>query len=237
MNKALEHRKRIERYIREGRTVSGGKEDTKAAGTEKSTANFTNQLFSSFSQQFGAQSSILSFLTNKMTAMASNPEGFSPEMKAALNTQATQGTAADYAKAQQATNAVNAAHGGNGLPSGVQAQLNAGNAAMAAGEESAAKTNIGIADAQQQQSNYWNAINGLTGTAAMYNPTGYANSGIGGANAVSGLSQAVSQSQQSGFTNTLTNSFAKGLGSSLGSFAGGGGGFGFTSILGGKPQN
>ncbi len=230
----MTHRQRIEQYLREGRTVSGGKEDTSAKGTEKSTSNFTNQLFSAFSQQFGAQSSILSFLTNKMTSQVNNPQGFSPEMKAALNTQATQGTAADYAKAQQATNAVNAAHGGNGLPSGVQAQLNAGNAAGAAAEQSQAQTSIGVADAQQQQQNYWNAVNGLNGTAAMYNPTSYAGAGTGAANAVAGLSQAVSQSQQTGFSNMLTNSFASGLGGSLGKFAGGGGGFGMTSILGGK---
>src|SRR5579859_4003900 len=112
----------IERYLAEGRTVSGGKDDKTIASQETQQAGFNKQLSSIFTQAFGKQSGILSFLTNKLTSIANNPNGLTPEAKAALTTQNTEGAAKDFAAAQTATQSIEAGRGGSSLPSGVSAQ-------------------------------------------------------------------------------------------------------------------
>jgi hypothetical protein len=190
--------------------------------TEQSQANFSQTLQSAFSQQFGANQGVLNFLNGKLTAQANNPQGFSPQMLAAARTGAIQGTAADYSNAQQNVNNQLATRGAGGLPSGVNAQIQGQLSQGAANEESSQLGNINIANAQQQQSNYWNAINGLQGVAAQYNPNGYASSATGAANSVAGLTNAYSNSENSGFLGGLESGLGKGLGAGLSGAAGSG---------------
>ena len=76
----------IERYIAEGRTVSGGKGDPAIKEQEQQQQAFNTQLQQTFSQQFGKQSGILNFLNQKLTNQVNNPQGFTPAQMAALNT-------------------------------------------------------------------------------------------------------------------------------------------------------
>jgi hypothetical protein len=118
----------IERYLAEGRTVSGGKADEEIKAQESQQAGFTTQLRQIFSNQFGQQSGILNFLNNKLTDQVKNPEGFTPEQKAALETTNTEGASKAFAHAQTATQTAVAGRGGSTLPNGVTAQLTAENA-------------------------------------------------------------------------------------------------------------
>jgi hypothetical protein len=207
------------RLIRVWGGVSGAKSDSEAQSAEKTSVGFQKTLMNMFQTQFGKQSQILNFISGKMTSQIANPQGFTPQTMAAMNTQATEGVANQFTQANTAAKEMEAQQGGNGLPSGVQAQITGQNANAAAQTEAGAQNQIQIANAQQQQQNYWNAVNTLSGTAAQENPNGL----ISGANTagedVAGLSQAVSQSQKSGFTNTLSGAFASSLGKGLGSAA------------------
>src|ERR1700688_3872227 len=187
----------IERYISEGRTVSGGKDDSTIKAQENQQAGFNNQLRSIFGSQFGAQSGILNFLNQKLTSQATNPTGFTAPQMAALNTNNTEGAAKAYASATAATRAAEAARGGSTLPSGVSAQLEAQNATGAAAQEAAGSNQIQLANAAQAQTNQWNALSGLSGVAQMENPTAYAGEATQGAGTVGTLGTQYNSTQQS----------------------------------------
>lgn len=207
----------IERYLAEGRTVSGGKGDSTLKAQEQAQANFTNTLMGSYKKQFAQQSGILSFLTGKLQPMIDNPTGYDPASLTAMRTQATEGTAQSYAQSQKALQNVEAARGGSQLPSGVEAQLNAENANQAAAQGASAQLGITQADANLKQQNYWSAVNALSGNAAQYNPTGYANSANSGTEATSNIGTAYKNSQSSQLLGAL-GGIAGGVGSAVGGF-------------------
>jgi hypothetical protein len=170
---------------------------------QQSDAAFTNTLQTSFQQAFGAQSNILAGLTKQLQATAANPSGFSPAMLTAMRTQATTGTAQQTQAAQQAANAYIAAHGGADLGSGVGAQITGQVQSAGLQAQTGAQTNIGIANAQQQQTNYWNAIGGLGQVANAYNPTGFANAATNASNATTNASNAIQSEQQQSWQNAF----------------------------------
>lgn len=184
-------------------SVSGGKGDSAIKAQEQQQLGFNNQLQNIFTQQFGQQSGILNFLNQKLTSQVNNPTGFTPAQMAALNTNNIQGSAGAYASAQQATQQAEAARGGSTLPSGVSAQLSAQNANAGAAQEAQGANQIQLANAQQQQSNYWNALSGLSGVAQQENPNAYASNFNQGSGNVGSLGQAYNQTQQSQLMSTL----------------------------------
>jgi len=204
----------IDSYIRRGLTVSGGKGDSTLKAQEQAQANFTNTLMQSYKQQFGQQSQILSFLTGKLQPMINNPTGFSPEALTAMRTGATENTATSYGQAEQALHAQEAARGGNGLPSGVDAQLEAENANQGAALNAQSQNQITLQNEQLKQQNYWNAVNALSGNAAQYNPTGYAGQATSGSEAVGNLGTAYKNSQSSQLLGAL-GGIAGGAGTAL----------------------
>ncbi len=187
----------IERYIREGRTVSGGKGDSTLKSQEQAQANFSNQLMSTFQTQFAKQSNILDFLNGKMQSVINNPQGYSPEALAAARTNATENSANSFASAQQQLNNQLAARGGNGLPSGVDAQLAAQTARAGAAQNATAQNQITLQNEDQRLNNYWQALGVLSGNANQYSPLGYAGGAQSGAGAVAGLGSAYQNSKQS----------------------------------------
>lgn len=196
---------------------SSGDQDLK--NTEDAQAAFTKQLQSSFQTQFAGQSGILQQLTNTLTPMITNPQGFTAGQKTTLQTQNAEGAAKDYAAAQTATNNAVAARGGSALPSGVNAQLSAENANAGATEKATGDQNIELADAQQAQQNKQFAINALSGVASQYNPTGYASDANSGASTTADIGQAYKASTSSqllGVLGGIAGGVAGGFGSALG---------------------
>lgn len=214
----------VEQYLREGRTVSGGKVDQTAKDAEKAQAGFTNTLQQAFKVQFAKQQGVLDFLRGKLEPGISNPQGFDQATKTALQSNAIENNAVAFQNATKAEQAQAASHGdGSSLPSGVQEQIQGQIAGAAAGQKAGALNTIQLEDAQLKNQNYWNSVNALNGVSAQVNPLGYAGDANAGSNSVADLSNAVSTSQKSGFWNTLGNSFAGALGGSLGGVKFGGG--------------
>lgn len=193
---------------------------------QHSLSAFTSKLTNLFSTQFGAQSQALNFLSGKMTSMMANPTGFTAGAMAAMNTAATTGVANNYQQAETASKEAAAQQGGNGLPSGVQAQIAGQNANAAAQTESAAQNQIQLANAQQQQQNYWNAASEENQVAGLENPLGYASAASGGYGALSGLVNADTAAQNSSFGGVMQTA----LGSAAGSFFGGAGSINGTKV-------
>jgi hypothetical protein len=168
--------------------------DGTAKSTEQNQSSFAQTLDAAFKTQFGAQSSIYQNLTNRLSNMMANPTGFTPQTMSTLNSNAINQTATDTAQAKTAAQEATAARGGSTLPSGVQAQVQGQIAAAGSNEKSQLLNQNQIANAQQQQQNYWSAAQGLSGVAAGENPNGFASSGNSAASDVAGLSEAYSSS-------------------------------------------
>jgi len=187
----------IERYIAEGRTVSGGKGDNTLKNQEQAQADFTKTLMSSFQTQFAGQQSMLNFLNGKLQATINNPQGFGADALTAMRTGATEGTATSFAQSEQALHAAEAARGGNGLPSGVDAQLEAQDANAGAAANARSQQDITLENEQQKQTNYQNAINAELGVSGQDNPNGIANAANSGSDSVGNLGTAYKNSQNS----------------------------------------
>lgn len=208
------HSELIDQYIREGRTVSGGKNDqakadahNAAVQSQTNTASqmqFNDQLMKIFQSQYAGQKGVLDYLQGKMQSNINNPKGYTDAQLTSMRTQATDSTAAQFQNAQKALQN-NAAMGTDGLPSGVRAQNEAALQAAQAGAQSNAQENITAADANLQQSNYWNSVNTLSGVAAQQNPLGYSGARTSGTEAVSGGVNATS-----GASNAQTNAYNAG---------------------------
>jgi hypothetical protein len=200
-------------------SVSGAKGDEAIKSQEAQQLGFNRQLAATFSQQFGQQSGILNFLNEKLTAQVNNPEGFTPEQRAALETTNTEGAAKAYAQAQTATNGAVAARGGSTLPSGVNAQLTAENANAGAEQLVTGERQIAVADAEQKQNNTWRALSGLDTVASAENPTVYGSLYNGGSATVGNLGEEYNATQQSPLFATL-GAVAGGAVSAVGTYLG-----------------
>ena len=155
----------------------------------QSQQNFTNQLMANYGQQFQNQNAILGTLQNSLNPIVQagpNQFGFSKAETNNLNSQALQGTGQQYANASKALGQQQAAQGGGNsyLPTGAQAQQQAGLAASAANQTSNQLMGVQQAGYQQGYNQYQSAVGQLGGVAGMYNPTGYAGeANTSGANA------------------------------------------------------
>lgn len=148
------------------------------AGDQK---NFYSTLQNNYTQQFNGQSAILSKLSSSFEPILSageNQYGFSAPEDAALRTQASEATAAQYQNAKKATGeAISSIGGGNAvLPNGTSAELIAENANKAAADESTKQLGITTAGYETGRENFDKAASVLGGVSAQMNPTAYASS-------------------------------------------------------------
>lgn len=153
----------------------------------KSQTGFYNTLQKDYATQFGNQSNILQALNASLSPIvAAGPSqfGYSAGQVDGLNSSAIQNTAQSYQNAQRALQNQQAAQGGGNamLPSGVAAQNTAALTSAAANQTSNQLLNIQNAGYAQGNANYNNAVSGMGGVAAQYNPLGYANSSTNAGN-------------------------------------------------------
>lgn len=178
-----------------GHSVSGGKGDQTAKTTETNQGNFTTELQNVFGTNNAQQQSQLNFLNTKLQSAINNPQGYSPATLAAMRASANDRVAANTQNVERGVNNMEATRGGAGaLPSGVDAQINAGVASQAAQAGSNAQQQITIGNADLQNQNQQAAIRNEMGVAGLENPEGLAGAEEGSASDVSGLSQAVTAS-------------------------------------------
>lgn len=200
----MTHRQRIEQYIAEGRTVSGAKGDSTAQSTEQSQSNFSKQLQQSFAANNASQQNQLNFLNAKLQSTLNNPQGFSPATLAAMRAQSNDAVAAQTQNSERAANTFET-RGGSGLPSGVNAQINAEIAQQAGQEGNAAQQNITEENAALQNQNYNTALGAEENVAQLENPEGMSGAANQAGGEVANLSEANTQASGPTFGSILGN--------------------------------
>src|SRR5579864_206655 len=194
------------------RTIMLFKGDPTAKAAEAHQAAFDDTLMSLMQAQYGKQSAITTYLTNQMTPRI-NAGGIGTPA-AALAAERTSATDTLTTEFQNARKAAAASENQSGLPSGANAQITSAILSEEARTKSGAQADITAQNEARRQADYWNSINTLSGNAAQINPLGYANAATSGSGAVSGLSQAVTASNQSQLLGAL-GGLAGGVGGAL----------------------
>ncbi len=174
-SKTLEHRARVERYIREGRTVSGacGASVQQQEIASEQQANF-NQMSNQAAAVFGDTSQVFKELQSSFAPiLAAGPgqSGFTAPELANLQSQAVTAGGVATRNAQQAVGERMAAAGGGTtvLPSGA-AMAEQGNIAEEGAQATAGQlSNINLENAQLGQQNWMNAAGVLGGAANTFN--------------------------------------------------------------------
>lgn len=202
-----------------------------ASSSENAIASQQQKFFGSLQQSyqtaFAGQQNILNSLNQAMSpilAAGIGQYGFTPQEDAALRTQASAGTATQYANAAKATGEQLASVGGGNtfLPSGVQSKLQSQTALQAAQQESAQQLGITQAGYEQGRQNFLSAAGAMQQDASMLNPQGYANSATGAGSAAFGSqAQIWQQNQESSPWNIVGGVLGGAMQAGLGAFTGG----------------
>lgn len=181
--------------------VASFKGDKTVKAAETSQNSFDSSLQNIFTQQYATQKSNLDYLTAKLKPQINaGGTGYTPEQLASMRTSATDTNSAQFQAAKAALQeSISQRSGGSKLTgvSGASTEADAALLNSAAQTEAGSQEQITAANANLQQSNYWNAINTLNGVAAQNNPLGYASSATAGTGAVANASQAYTSSNQS----------------------------------------
>jgi hypothetical protein len=183
--------------------------------------DFNSQMMDLFKTQFAKQDAISQYLQGTLKPMIDNPQGYSPTALSSMKAQATDTLTNQYENVRKAAQTQQFARGGSDLPSGVDAQVNAGILQGQASDTAGALNGINLQNENLKQANFWNAISGLTGQQSLINPLGYAGAANQGSGTVASLgnsgaslSQAYTASQNSGLLGTVLGG-AFGLGGAL----------------------
>jgi hypothetical protein len=148
-------------------------------GLANNESNLAGQMSNAFTQQFGAQSAVLTNLNNQLTPIANlgpNQQGYSPQELAAMNTQAINNSGAAARNAQQSvagTLAGQGGGGGNGLVSGIQQQIQGTIASSAANNLASTENQITQQNYNVGRQNFENAVSGEQNLARAYNPEAF----------------------------------------------------------------
>jgi hypothetical protein len=143
-------------------------------------ASFDQTLQADYAQTFSANQEILSTLNSILQPIAEagpNQQGYNAQELSTLNSEAINTNAQGVQQAEQAAGQQENALGGGRsfLPSGVNAQINAG--IQTAGEENLSQEELGIEQSNfaAGRQNWQNALAGEASIAAGEAPLGYAN--------------------------------------------------------------
>ena len=198
--------------------------------TEQSA--FYASMTANYNTTFAEQQAVLAGVTNSLApiiAAGVGQEGFGAQEKTALNTQATEGVATNYANAQKALNEKMATLGGDApttSSSGMAAQLDENLAAGAASTKSSLDTTITENNFATGRANFNNAVSQQEQAAGLLDPNGTSNAASG-----AGKDAADTANQIAAANNSVWTSVMGALGGIAGSAVGNmnfGGGKGFS---------
>lgn len=176
-------------------------------------SNMAKQLFSLFQGQFQNSRPAYNFLLSRMQNGITHPQGYSPAALAAARTGAIDNTSREFSNEQRALNEQEMTHGGADLPSGVNAQVNAGLGAAEAAQKANAENQITMANEDLKNQNYWKSVEGYdTAVNQAYRPYEDLNAAESFTGAVPGAVQAANEANKGGFGAELQGSIAQGLG-------------------------
>lgn len=202
----------IERYLAEGRTVSGGKGATSKADQQRQDE------LSMQKQAFATQQQQLGMLNKSFSGYLNGKTGFDPKMLASMRSQFLNSNNSTFSQAgQQVKEALGARGEGSGSnPVGGSYGGNIAQLLSAkAGSQSQGLLGIDVNNAQQALQNQFNAGNILSGNAATLTGT----QGVAGAGASSALNSYITASN-TGFSGSFQNALGGALGKSIGTFGG-----------------
>jgi len=150
---------------------------TAQTNIQGSEQQFMNTLQQNYSTNFAEQQSILNHLNSVLAPILQagpNQTGFSPEERAALNTQAinTTGAAAANARRAIATETAGRNDSGNLPQSGVDQALQERAASAAAGQLASEQLGITEADYATGRANFNQAVGAEEGVSSQFNPVG-----------------------------------------------------------------
>lgn len=227
--------KTVERYILEGRTVSGG---CGADSDQKQISQQQQQNFQTLNNQagqvFGAGSQVFKDLTSSfepVLAAGEDQSGFSAAQLANLKSQAITNTGVATRNAQQAAGERGSAQGGGTtiLPNGAQMGQNAAIAEAGSNQTAGELSNINLQNAELGRQNWMNAAGVLSGAPGVFN----AATGAAGASTTAGSDAFNSATGVNNANNAWVGDVAGVLGDAAGigakfinPLAGGGGGGG-----------
>lgn len=210
------------------------KGDSVAKEEEQQTATFDQSLMQIFQSQYATQSSQLNFLSSQLEpAISEGGQGYTPQQLASMRTSATDTNSQEYQAAQQALqNQTSQASGGSKLTgvAGANVEADAALANQEAIQQSSSQNQITQANANLQQTNYWNSVNALNGVAAQENPLGYAGASSNAGGTVAGLGNTVTNANQSQLLGAL-GGIVGGVATGAGTAIGGPGGAGSIGAL------
>lgn len=207
----------IERYLSEGRTVSGGKHDQEKQMAQQRQTEQDAQTQKAFS----AQMDTLNTLKTSLSKYLTGNEGFDPSLTAALKSKFLGSNAQDYAGARSSVMSALARRGSGGGQGPVGGDFAKGLSSLAGQEAStlgAGMQNIDIQNLQQAVNNKFNAASVLSGNAATLNSP--INTFTGSAD--NALNQRIKIGMTPGFGTNFLNSLGSSLGAGLGAGATGG---------------
>ena len=201
----------VERYLREGRTVSGGKGSDVANQQRQDELNMQKQAFNVQQQQ-------LALLNKSLSPYLAGKTGLDPAALASMRAQFLNSNNQTFNQAgQQVRSALGARGEGTGANpvGGTYGSGIASLMAAKAGSQSQGLLGLNVTNAQTALQNQWNAANVLSGNAATLTGT----QGVAGAGASSALNSYITAANQ-GFGNAFAQSLGSSLGKTLGSFGG-----------------
>ena len=148
---------------------------------QNSESSFMTSLMQNYNTNFAAQQSVLQNLNQTLGPIVKagpNQTGFSAQENAALNTQAIDTTAGNYANEERALqNNLSARNDSGNLPeSGVDQTLKEQLASASASQLSQEELGITQANYATGRQNFENAVSGEESLAGIYNPNGIASS-------------------------------------------------------------
>lgn len=168
----------------------------------------TRQIMDENQNVFGESQGILNSLNQAFTPILQagpNQPGFSQAESTALNTEAEDQTATNYAHAERALNENQAAEGGGNLfePSGAAEGNRAALAEAAAGTLSGEQNQILQNNYATGRQNFMNAAGVLDSTARTLNPVGTADAATGASSAASSTASTIASQSNSIWTSVL----------------------------------
>lgn len=219
----------IDRYLAEGRSVSGGKEDRSAAAADKQLAQNNAQAAAARSEQSKFNTPVYKALVKYLTG---NGEGMTPEEMSLLNSQFLNQNTQQFNSAGSNVRSalLSRGVGGGDQPVGGNYVRGISNLEGLKGATTAAGLrDIQLANIQQRLANKFNAAGIFQGTGA-----GYGQQALGYAGLANNNVDQIHAAFRPGFLENTANAFGKGLGGSLGAGIGGGITGGLGGVIYGK---
>lgn len=177
---------------------------------QQEQADFYKEQINAYHESYSQFTEISDALKKQFApVLAAGPDqqGYSADELSALTTMATEGTAAEYAKAQRAIQQKRAAMGGGtsnvNITSGGAQDEAARVASMAAGQTAAQKLQIKQAGYEYGHQKWQEAVSGEQGLAAGWNPNTFSGSTVNAGKAASDMANTISQQQQSAWGSVL----------------------------------